>query len=727
MKSGHVPFPSTEDAMDESLVMEPSTRSQSPEPALNVSAASSASPESHVTTSSSRLTSSDKLSALPSSPASPTPNASRIARPTTFATNNVKRGYRHSLDASTSLPAISAADFDFPMIPMSHSLLGTSRDTNVRLENHPGNLQRQFTPGHGSPGKETPRQRVSFDSDRNSLSTTRNVGQAFSRITTRGSDPPASPPALHSSAIQTTEKARSRPATTFHESRATSPLRILQNWSSAFHRGHTTSEERFVPVDPFKFKTRLAFCGLASHTSDIETGEEYASSAAYDCDDSIPVASIRSFLTHSRIFITDTLPRELYLNFLLRLPAMYFSRVARIFEDADVSRPDIQRMIDNAGGGGAVASEPNLMGHITPTHGPTQGVPPAGGGMLSPGAISGIGLSSQVGVAPAAAMMHMPLPFPDEWTPPLVSPALIRFKHSWEAFIDSLLREWKTLNLVSALLASAILTIFQIPQAADDPVTRTFALLSLICALMSLSYGCMYIVRFGTMKSMFHASRWAEEARKTNTSIWWNVWVLLATPAVWMAWAMLLFISAILSFVWRTGSVLDPQDRPPLGAHAVLGPRIGITAVLALGMVYLAMIVRTLKKYGAHQGSARALMPAGTGTRRGLRGWKPSEATERNRGKKERLRDIDAEMERRGRERERSTSTHVRRREEDPERRERRRQNSRDRDSKKGGLKGVLGLGFGSRIVARDGEQETDVEMDLKVPEVNVAEVSAAR
>lgn len=51
---------------------------------------------------------------------------------------------------------------------------------------------------------------------------------------------------------------------------------------------------------------------------------------------------------------------------------------------------------------------------------------------------------------------------------------------------------------------------FQIPSAASDPVTRTAALISLICALMSLSYGCMYIVRFGTMRSMYRASRWAE-------------------------------------------------------------------------------------------------------------------------------------------------------------------------------------------------------------------------
>jgi len=56
----------------------------------------------------------------------------------------------------------------------------------------------------------------------------------------------------------------------------------------------------------------------------------------------------------------------------------------------------------------------------------------------------------------------------------------------------------------------AILTIFQIPDAAGDPITRTAAILSLICSLMSLTYGCIYIVRFSTMRTMLRASKWAE-------------------------------------------------------------------------------------------------------------------------------------------------------------------------------------------------------------------------
>jgi len=55
----------------------------------------------------------------------------------------------------------------------------------------------------------------------------------------------------------------------------------------------------------------------------------------------------------------------------------------------------------------------------------------------------------------------------------------------------------------------AILTILQIDSAADDPVTRYSALFSLICALVSLLFGCVYIIRFGSMRKTYKAAEWA--------------------------------------------------------------------------------------------------------------------------------------------------------------------------------------------------------------------------
>ncbi|KAJ6537276.1 hypothetical protein DFH09DRAFT_1178377 [Mycena vulgaris] len=247
-------------------------------------------------------------------------------------------------------------------------------------------------------------------------------------------------------------------------------------------------------------------------------------------------------------FVFIRIPRQLYLLLLLRLPSLYFSRVSRLFEDANLSLPDIRRM--------AVANADQWK----------DGTP---GSLMT-------------------AWM------PNDAT---VSPHLLNFRHSWEGFIDSLLREWKTQNVVSALMLSAILTMLQIDAAASDPIARTTALLSLISALMSLLFGSMYIIRFGTMRKMYKAASWADEAQKGRTSILWNVWILLAIPAVWLAWSIILFVTCIMAFVWRTGAVEDPVDTA-LSHNTAHGLRIGVSAVLAVALAYLFLIVKTFRKYG---------------------------------------------------------------------------------------------------------------------------------
>ena len=54
----------------------------------------------------------------------------------------------------------------------------------------------------------------------------------------------------------------------------------------------------------------------------------------------------------------------------------------------------------------------------------------------------------------------------------------------------------------------AILTILQIESAANDPLTRYSALLSMICALMSLLYSCIYIMGFGDMQKTYKIAEW---------------------------------------------------------------------------------------------------------------------------------------------------------------------------------------------------------------------------
>ncbi|KAF8629766.1 hypothetical protein AX15_003286 [Amanita polypyramis BW_CC] len=510
--------------------------------------------------------------------------------PTTLSRNS-RAALNYGGDGSVSLSSLATSGLDLRALPTSNN----SREASIvkGLQPQPQPQQHDHAPDQvlnnatNSP-KDTV-QRVSFDNSPSpsALAISSPDKRAFSRPI-RKSDPPVpSSPILRALAYidkpresssfkgQGQEPGREHPrprprsrSSSRPKSRATSPLRILQQWSSGRHqpRGRQL-DERFIPVNPFKSsnKRRAPKPPCQSCLSKQQPhvginsvkGRESVTSSdlEYNCTHVVTLSSVTKAMDLARLFLLDTFPREAYLTLLLRLPALYFSRVSKIFEDAEVSKPDIQRMIEVGGGGNlelegflSLPSSPEGHFHLSGGHVHPSRSGERSGGRVTPGTASGIGISSYVGIAPASMMgatgastpqlvyNQPPLPCPEEWAPPLVSPALIRFKASWETFIDSLIREWKTLNVVSALLLSAILTMFQVANIAFDPVIRNTAFMSLICALMSLSYGCMYIIRFGTMKSMYRASSWADEARKSKTSLWWNVWVFLAMPVVWLAW-----------------------------------------------------------------------------------------------------------------------------------------------------------------------------------------------
>ena len=99
-------------------------------------------------------------------------------------------------------------------------------------------------------------------------------------------------------------------------------------------------------------------------------------------------------------FILVTVPGQLYLFILLRLPSLYFSRVARIFEEANMSLPEIKKMALET------ASQ---------------------------------GLTHEFEIQMAFESSSVP-------------PSFKKLTSTWEYFIDSVIREWKTFNIVSVLL-----------------------------------------------------------------------------------------------------------------------------------------------------------------------------------------------------------------------------------------------------------------------------------
>lgn len=61
--------------------------------------------------------------------------------------------------------------------------------------------------------------------------------------------------------------------------------------------------------------------------------------------------------------------------------------------------------------------------------------------------------------------------------------------------------------------------------------------------------------------------------------------------------SIIFFIISIMAFVWRTGTIED-ASQTPITSHDALAPRIIVTLVLSLGLVYLILIRSTFQRYG---------------------------------------------------------------------------------------------------------------------------------
>src|SRR6266542_1134391 len=83
-----------------------------------------------------------------------------------------------------------------------------------------------------------------------------------------------------------------------------------------------------------------------------------------------------------------------------------------------------------------------------------------------------------------------------------------------------------------------------------------------------------------------------QESKKNRTAIFWNVWILLAMPATWLAWSLISFIVCIISLVWRVGTREDGLKY--ISRDQALIPRIIASSIFALGFIYFILIISTL-------------------------------------------------------------------------------------------------------------------------------------
>ena len=109
------------------------------------------------------------------------------------------------------------------------------------------------------------------------------------------------------------------------------------------------------------------------------------------------------FRLHGKVilrYLSVTLPMQIYLLFLLRLPSLYSSRVDCIFEEVDITLPEIKSTVLKLASQGLNRFEIEVAFESSPVH--------------------------------------------------------KRLASTWESFIDSVMREWKIFNIISVLLLTYV-------------------------------------------------------------------------------------------------------------------------------------------------------------------------------------------------------------------------------------------------------------------------------
>ncbi|KAL1746968.1 hypothetical protein HDZ31DRAFT_61667 [Schizophyllum fasciatum] len=115
--------------------------------------------------------------------------------------------------------------------------------------------------------------------------------------------------------------------------------------------------------------------------------------------------------------ITYKLPLLLYQAFLIRMPVFYYGRVARVLEDAELSLADVKKLAFTTASDWRNKDDQQREE-----------------------ALYQLNHFGNWSSTPQYAAQ--------------VTPAMRRFRGSWESFIDALIQEWKTQNVISALLLS---------------------------------------------------------------------------------------------------------------------------------------------------------------------------------------------------------------------------------------------------------------------------------
>ncbi|KAK7038207.1 hypothetical protein R3P38DRAFT_540068 [Favolaschia claudopus] len=136
---------------------------------------------------------------------------------------------------------------------------------------------------------------------------------------------------------------------------------------------------------------------------------------------------------------------------------------------------------------------------------------------------------------------------------------------------------------------------FQVPDVMDNSLLRFTAHCTLLCAMLSLMHISLLSIYFLSCRGRNAAIRCIQEMQSSKLYSFWNFWVLVALPTAWACYSILLFLAAIVLFVWPINDGYNASQNAP---ETSLTPRIILIMVVAVGGLHFVLAICKLRRIG---------------------------------------------------------------------------------------------------------------------------------
>jgi len=162
-----------------------------------------------------------------------------------------------------------------------------------------------------------------------------------------------------------------------------------------------------------------------------------------------------------------------------------------------------------------------------------------------------------------------------------------------DKFLDVFIGQWRMmLSFGCGVLLSTVVAVLQIANTAQSPVTSAIGIIIFSSAFIGVLFCGFYWAHMARLMRRERVHMWIEDARRSSPSmqLWKNPAMLLAAPAAWLMWALILMFPFILSYIWA-----EQSDR----RTTLLVSHLAGTFILATGVAHLCMVAPAFAKLGS--------------------------------------------------------------------------------------------------------------------------------